>query len=628
MTTKVQEQKDTCKINKLRYAEYYGQQSILDNLFKESSEGKIFNNLMNLITSNENILMAYRSIKRNGGSTTPGTDNLTIKDIEKLEPNELCDEVRRRLSNYRPKAVKRVDIPKPNGKTRPLGIPCIWDRLIQQCILQILEPICEAKFSDNSYGFRPIRSTENAIAAEMRLINQSKLYYIVEIDIKSFFDEVNHSKLIKQIWALGIRDKKLIAIIKAILKAPIKMQDSTVIKPQKGTPQGGILSPLLANIVLNEFDHWVDDQWLNSPVLNNYKLGVNPNGSIKKNSGYIGMRRTNLKEMFIIRYADDVRILCRTEEQAQKTMIAVKKWLNERLKLQVSEEKTRVINIKKHYSEFLGFKLKVELKSNKWVVISHISDKSKNKIIAELKEQIKAIQHPRDEKQLIGEINKYNAMIRGIHNYYEIATEANLDFRDIAWVINHSFHNRFGKDLRSDGNIGARSQDFKRYGKSQQVRFIHGKWILPIGYIQHKNPICKRRNANIYSEEGRKEIHSKLKVENAYLLEHLSRNPIINKTVEYNDNRLSLFSGQNGKCAITGIEFLSFDEIHCHHKIPLHLGGTDEYSNLILVIEDVHTLIHATKDETIQKYLNVLKLDSVQKEKLNNLRKMAGNNPV
>lgn len=162
--------------------------------------------------------------------------------------------------------MRRKEIPKPNGKTRPLGIPCMWDRLIQQCIKQVLEPICEAKFSENSYGFRPNRSVENAIKATYNRLQISQLHYVIEFDIKGFFDDVNHSKLIKQIWAMGIRDKHLIFILKRILKAPIKMTDGTITYPEKGTPQGGIISPLLANIVLNELDHWVESQWQENPV--------------------------------------------------------------------------------------------------------------------------------------------------------------------------------------------------------------------------------------------------------------------------------------------------------------------------------------------------------------------------
>lgn len=157
-------------VDDLRHAEYYGMQEIYDDLYARSKNGEIFTDLMSTILSRENILLAYRNIKTNTGSKTAGTDGLTIHDIGKLQPEEVVDKVRYIVSGkkngYIPKPVRRKDIPKASDptKTRPLGIPCIWDRLVQQCIKQVLEPICEAKFSDNSFGFRPQRSTEHAIA--------------------------------------------------------------------------------------------------------------------------------------------------------------------------------------------------------------------------------------------------------------------------------------------------------------------------------------------------------------------------------------------------------------------------------------------------------------------------------
>lgn len=152
--------------------EYYDMTETLDKLYAKSKNGEIFPNLMKYISSDNNIKLAYRNIKRNTGSKTAGVDKLTIEDLETLSPEEFVKIVKRKLSWYKPKMVKRVDIPKPGSdKKRPLGIPCIWDRIVQQCILQILEPICEAKFNKNSYGFRPNRSAENAMAMKKLLEN-------------------------------------------------------------------------------------------------------------------------------------------------------------------------------------------------------------------------------------------------------------------------------------------------------------------------------------------------------------------------------------------------------------------------------------------------------------------------
>lgn len=216
-------------VDDLRHAEYYHMQNTFDDLYARSLANETFTDLMDIILSRENILLAYRNIKSNHGSRTPGTDKLDIRDIGRLQPDEVVGKVRYIVAGtphgYRPKPVRRKDIPKPNGTTRPLGIPCIWDRLIQQCIKQVMEPICEAKFSDNSYGFRPQRSVEHAIQSTYRLIQRSNLHYIVEFDIKGFFDNVNHAKLIRQIWSMGIHDTHLIYVVRKILTAPIKMPE-------------------------------------------------------------------------------------------------------------------------------------------------------------------------------------------------------------------------------------------------------------------------------------------------------------------------------------------------------------------------------------------------------------------
>jgi group II intron reverse transcriptase/maturase len=616
------------KVNKLRHAEYYDMQDIFDNLFAKSSQGEMFNNLMDLILSRDNILLAYRNIKRNDGSVTAGTDGLTMRDIEKFTPEGLVQKVRNIIKNYSPRAVRRKEIPKPNNpsKTRPLGIPCIWDRLIQQCILQVLDPICEAKFSDNSYGFRPNRSCEQAIAASYKHMQLGHLHYVVEFDIQGFFDNVDHSKLIKQIWTLGIRDKKLLYIIKRLLKAPVQLENGTMTHPEKGTPQGGLISPLLANIVLNELDWWVESQWQDNPVIENYQPCFNAKGVRDKSHGYRGMRSTKLKEMYIVRYADDFRIFCRNAESAERTMTAVTLWLKDRLRLDVSPEKTKVVNLKKHYSEFLGIKMRLMQKKNKLIVQSRVSEKAVERVKAEAKEKIKQIQHPPKGMTEAQAILRYNAFVMGEHNYYQMATGVCIDFRDIGYQAIQTAK-RLGNRLKKEPKGKIEGVVVERYGSSKLMRYIKHLPFAPITYVSHKAPVCKKRSIQKYTPEGREAIHKNLGIDNS-MLHALLRQEIHSQNAEYADNRLSLFCAQYGKCAITGHLFESTDDIHCHHKTPREKGGKSNYHNLIIVREPVHILIHATTKPTIDKYIELLNLNKNQLAKLNKLRMEADNLPI
>ena len=506
------------KKQSLRNSEYYCMQSEFDELYSQSQKGRIFQNLMEIIRSDENIKLAYRNIKRNGGSFTPGVDGITIQDIEKWPVEWYVKTVRQKLTWYKPRPVKRVEIPKPNGGVRPLGIPTMIDRLVQQCIKQVLEPICEAKFHEYSYGFRPNRSAENAISKVQNFIHFSKLYYVVDMDIKGFFDNVNHTKLIKQMWTLGIRDKTLLCIIKEMLKAPVVLPNGCIEHPNRGTPQGGILSPLLANIVLNELDWWISSQWETHPTHTPYKVIIHKDGHSDRGSCYRALRNSNLKEMFIVRYADDFKIFCRYRKDANKIYHAVKLWLVERLNLQISEEKSKVVNLKRHYSEFLGFELKVVKKRKKWVVKSHMCDKAIRKETDSLKAQIKEMEHPKDEKNGALAVTRYNSMVMGIHNYYQIATDVNLDCSKIRRKINICLHNRLGDKMTSKGKIaGIYIRD--RYGQSKDIRFVYGCPIAPIGDVRHKKPMSKKRTVNSYTPEGRMDIHNKLRLNMSVLFQ-------------------------------------------------------------------------------------------------------------
>lgn len=614
------------KQKKLRHSEYYDLQPTFDKLYSDSQNGKIFTNLLEIISSEENIRLAYRNIKKNGGSSTIGIDKLSIKDIENMSIESYVNIIKRKLTWYKPKPVKRVEIPKPNGKMRPLGIPTIVDRLVQQCILQVLEPICEAKFFERSNGFRPNRSAEQAIAQCYKMIQLQNLHFVVDIDIKGFFDNVNHSKLIKQMWNLGIRDKKLLCIIKEMLKAPIVMPDGKVVYPTKGTPQGGILSPLLSNIVLNELDWWITSQWEEMPTKYQYKCEIRPNGTKNKSPIYGALRNTSkLKEVYIIRYADDFKLFCRKKSDAEKVFIAVKHWLKERLKLEISEEKSKVVNLKRHYSEFLGFELKAVKKRKKYVVRSHMTKKAKIREKKKLVEQIKNIAHTKNREDEAKEITLYNSMVMGIHNYYCIATMISSDCKILHRNVSIVMKNRLRKRLSKKGKINE-VYIRKQYGKSKQIRFISSKTICPIGYIQTKTPMFKKKKICKYTPEGREEIHKNLKINTRTMLE-LMRVKDKRRSIEYMDNRISLFAAQYGRCNVTGKE-LSINEIHCHHKVPIKLGGTDEYSNLVILHQDIHILIHSTDIETQNTYLKLINPDKKALNKINELRLLVGNSKL
>ena len=607
---------------RLRNAEYYDLQNTLDKLYAESKNNCCFRHLMQYVASEDNIKLAYRNIKKNKGSKTAGADGKTIEDLNKWSISNLISHIQKRLKWYQPNKIRRVEIPKDNGKTRPLGIPTIMDRLIQQCFLQILEPICEAKFFERSNGFRPNRSAENAIAQVYKMIQTQHLYYVVDVDIKSFFDNVSHGKLLKQMWTMGIQDKQLLKIISLMLKAEV----AGIGFPEKGTPQGGIISPLLSNIVLNELDWWVASQWETLPTKKVYKGKELKTGTVDRSSTYVALRKSNLKECYIVRYADDFKIFCRKHSDAVKIFEAVKLWLKERLGLEISPEKSKIVNLKKSYSEFLGFKITATTKGKdnkgkpKYVVKSILTDKAIRKIKKKASQTVKLIEKPINDKEEFKHITFYNSYVIGVHNYYRYATHVRKVFDKIAFQISRKFYARTKRKLKRHGKPLC-GYIKEHYGKSREIRYINGNPIIPLGYVQHKNPMDKKKVINNYTAEGRAEIHKMLETVNIMILHYMMRNPILNRSIEYNDNRLSLYCASHGKCSITG-KILEIGNIHCHHKIPYSISHDDSYGNLTLICQEAHILIHAVNSEVIQHYKSLLNLNAQQIGKINKLRKL------
>jgi len=611
--------------DRIRNSKYYDLVNVQDELYARSCRGENFYDLMQYINSRENILMAYRNIKKNGGSKTPGVDGKDITYLGNMTEEQYLKTIRAKLQWFVPKPVKRVEIPKTGDptKTRPLGIPCIVDRIVQQCFKQVLEPIMEAKFYKYSFGFRPLRSAENAFATCCHTVTCGVMHFVVDVDIKGFFDNVNHDKLIKQLWQLGIKDKKCICIIKEMLKAPIVLPDKTKIYPDKGTPQGGILSPLLANVYLNELDWWIASQWVEFPSKHQYAA---------PNAMYQSLRRySNLKEMRIVRYADDFKIFCRDIKTAEKVFEATTAWLKERLYLDISPEKSGITNLRRKWTDFLGFEFKVSHKKEvssdyhqkgftkkSWVTIGRIKRKALKRIENQLIEQLKLIENPKNDDEQVRNIRIYNQMVMGIHNYYRYASRVYFDLDPLQKRLSNRMFNRiegFTTIKPIDATIHKEFQE--RYGKSKMMRYIKQSPIVPIGYIKFNYPSMFDQKANEYSPEGRKHQKATLGC-SIKKIQQLMKQASFG-SIEYQDNRISLFSAQKGKCAILNIE-LEINDIHCHHILPRKLGGTDKYENLIILHRDMHVLIHSTNDETIRYYMQLYNINQKQLTKINKLR--------
>ena len=580
------------------------------DLHNRAKNKEIFRHLYDIITSRNNILLAYRTIKSNKGSKTPGTDGKSIIDIERLTENDLVEKIQKQLKNYRPKKVRRKLIEKDNGKMRPLGIPCILDRIIQQCFKQVLEPITEAHFYNHSYGFRPLRSTHHAMARVQFLVNQSKLHYVVDVDIKGFFDNINHTLLIKQLWNLGIHDRKVLACISKMLKAEVDGEGI----PEKGSPQGGLLSPLLSNVVLNELDQWIANQWELFPLDKPY--------TTREGERYAKIH-TKLKEGYIVRYADDFKILCRDWKTAEKWYHAVKLFLKERLKLDISPEKSKIINLRKHESAFLGFTIRANRKGKKRVAHTFVRAEKIQKIKTEAKKRIEELRTSPTAQNAL----RFNSFVLGIHNYFNRATHVNLAFSRLAYDIGASMYNR----LKPVGKYAHPTNPPPTYEKLYSLGFktfeIAGIHLFPLANVQTKNTICFTQSLTPFTVEGRalihKNLHKNIKQEMALLME----SNIPTRSVEYMDNRISRYSMKQGKCEITG-RFLQARDVHCHHYVPVHLGGNEKFNNLRILHKEVHKLIHMTDTTKMNILIKSLGITPPIIEKINKYRKKCELEPI
>lgn len=488
---------------------------LLDLLYLKSEQGVTFTGLLEAMTNEVTIVTAIHNIKSNKGSKTVGADNTNMDKYLQMPKDELIKLIQSSFQNYKAKPTRRVYIEKSNGKKRPLGIPTVLDRIIQECIRIIIEPICEARFYPHSYGFRPYRAQKHAIVDIVNVINassksQDQPVWAVEGDIKGCFDNINHRLLLQKLWHIGIHDKRVIKIISIMLKAGY-IENDLLNQTKLGTPQGGILSPLLSNVYLNDFDWYVGRKYME------------PHRQCKhKCNDTRRLKWSGVTPKYNFRYADDWVILTSTQQEAFRLKRELTKYFKHKLKLELSQEKTFVTDIRKNGIHFLGFIVKAE-KKRKTPNPSSWSENLIGKPFPDMERLTKKINNLQGEVRKIGistkpniqaaQIQYVNSIIMGLaqylqpsicsHAYHAIDRRINNTALAVWKKLYPQTYNSMQVALKELCNLPHRHEGYK--SKTFAIQ-IEGKWFgITNAFITHSKHENRPFNQRMtpYTAEGR-----------------------------------------------------------------------------------------------------------------------------
>jgi len=480
--------------------------ALLDKLYQQSREAReagerpAFKGLLEIMSAEATIVTAIHNIKSNHGSDTPGVDNKTMKrDYLQKSYKWVINDIRTAFEKFEPQKVRRKYIDKPGKKEkRPLGIPTIRDRIVQECMRIVMEPIMEAQFFEHSYGFRPMRDTAMALERLNFITFHTGYYWFVEGDISKCFDHIDHATLLRRLYHMGIKDRRVLQIIKQMLKAGV-LDECEVNK--EGTMQGGIISPLLANVYLDIMDEWVTKQW----ELKHTEHAYNQDSAKRR-----ALKKTNLVPGFLVRYADDFVIITDSREHAEFWKASLQAFLETEMKLTLSKEKTLITDVRKKHACFLGYEFRVvKGKGEHGYVTRTRPDRERlcRKVDA-LTDSIKKIPRETSREKLIDEINRINSQIRGVIQYYQCCTWVSVSMEKYGRKLQLAASRRLkqfkGKWIpaKETQNLPRIHQNYRQKLPSVKYRDIY-IGVTSLTFCQWQETRGKNPKETPYTEEGR-----------------------------------------------------------------------------------------------------------------------------
>lgn len=564
-------------------------QGKLDKAVADNNKSKIrwFTHLLSHKSRAVKILAVYRVTYLNQGKYTAGADRVKLEKGKSKENGDLRVKLLNSINiKKKPSPIRRAFIKKSNGKLRPLGMPTIADRINQDILRTAIEPITEYHASDNSYGFRPKRSCHDAIEHLYRKLSQrGAKQWVIEGDIRGCFDNISHEQIVKTLKAWDVK-RDIANIIERMLRAEILLKD-TIQETDTGTPQGGILSPMLANVALTAFDEYC---YMN--------FGVHTKRSKRQGGNYI--------QNPLIRYADDFVIVCKSKVEAEFIKGKIAEFLYEEIGLTLSDEKTCITHISDGF-DFLGFNIrkyhKKSPKSKLHTIGKLLIKPQKEKVLKVTRKMQETLDNNKTAKQM-SIISILNPIIQGYGMYNRFVVSK----RTFSLIDSRLWHKLWKWAKRRHpkrSNTWIRRKYFTTTGRKWMYKDETGNKIMNMASI----PIVRY----VKIMKGMR-VHAKDKETREYWQKRVYTNAL---SQVYSIKVEKLMKRQKGICPSCGDPITKVDiaekRIHAHHMLPRSKGGSEKLNNLRLLHQNCHVLVHQvlTRD----------KMASWMKKKLNYVTK-------